>query len=67
MAQQGNAITVGNIEDEAIARRVSISDEIAVPEDTDLTARSASGDVIEAPNGVSRDQAAERDAVRTAG
>jgi len=43
VAQQGNAITVGNIEDEAIARRVSISDEIAVPEDSDLTARSGSG------------------------
>jgi hypothetical protein len=53
VAQQGNAITVGNIEDEAIAQRVSISYEIAVPEDTDLTARSGSGDVV--VRGVGRD------------
>lgn len=53
IAQQGDAVTIGKIEDEAIARQVSISYEVSVPEATDLTARSGSGDV--AVRGVGRD------------
>jgi DUF4097 and DUF4098 domain-containing protein YvlB len=53
IAQQGNAIIIGKIEDEAIAKTVSVDYEVTVPEATDLTARSGSGDVV--ARGVGRD------------
>jgi DUF4097 and DUF4098 domain-containing protein YvlB len=53
IVQQGSVITIGKIEDEAIARKVSVSYEVAVPEATDVTARSGSGDVV--ARGIGRD------------
>lgn len=44
--QTGNAIRIGRIEEEALRRKVSISYQIEVPEDTRLEAGSGSGDVL---------------------
>jgi DUF4097 and DUF4098 domain-containing protein YvlB len=44
--QQGNTVTIGKIADESIAKKLTISYEVTVPEAADLTARSGSGDVI---------------------
>jgi hypothetical protein len=53
IVQQGNVITIGKFEDEKIARQVSVSYEVSVPEAADLTARSGSGDVV--AKGIGRD------------
>jgi len=44
IVQEGNTITIGKIDD-PVAKKLSISYEVTVPEATDLNARSGSGDV----------------------
>jgi len=53
IVQQGNNVTIGKIADESIAKKLTISYEVTVPEAADLTARSGSGDVI--AQGIGRD------------
>jgi DUF4097 and DUF4098 domain-containing protein YvlB len=43
IVQEGSAIRIGDIEDREIARRVSISYEVAVPKPTRLTVKTGSG------------------------